>query len=153
MYQDFSGFWHESRPGEFMEMMNSGRRWPNGPGQQAQSPQQAQNPKQDQNFPHRQADIIFLKKQEDMDAVEVKSGYDQIFAAEDDTWFAVKSAVGNGYTTKLYLLQEPAPSPGQVDMSQYVTKKQIAEALPGMIATEISNLINKQREDAGNGTV
>jgi hypothetical protein len=87
---------------------------------------------------------------EEMKDFEVKPGYDQVFAGKDDSWFAVKSAVGNSDTIKHYPLQEPKPAPAQVDMAQFVTRAQIEEALPRMIAAEFNKYV---QEGKSNGTV
>lgn len=160
MWKDMSGIMHESRPGEFEAIMNQNSGgWPalrqgqQQNGQQSQQVQQAtaQNGGND-NVLHRQADIIFLDRPEEMNGFEVKPGYDQVFAGKDDTWFAVKSAVGNGYTIKHYPLQEPKPAPAQVDMAQFVTRAQIEEALPRMIENGITEYVKRQ-EGKNNGTV
>lgn len=150
MYQDFSGFWHESKPGEFMEMMNNGRRWPpNNQGQQApaQAPQQTQNVKQAQNFQHLTFDIIFVSKREDTDLFDVKPGLDQIFCAEDESWLAVKTAVGNSSKTTFYQKEPEKPAQQAVDMSVFARRDEI----PGLVSAAILE-ITKQQEGTNNGT-
>lgn len=160
MWKDMSGIMHESRPGEFEAIMNQNSGgWPAPRQGQQQNGQQAQQTAQqataqnggNDNVLHRQADIIFLDRMEEMNGFEVKPGYDQVFAGKDDTWFAVKSAVGNGYTIKYYPLQEQKAN-GPVDYTQFVTRQQIEEALPRMISDGISDYVKRQ-EEKKNGTV
>lgn len=158
MWKDMSGIMHESRPGEFEAIMNQNSGgWPS-PRQGQQNSQQTQQAQQataqngvNDNVLHRQADIIFLDRPEEMNGFEVKPGYDQVFAGKDDTWFAVKSAVGNGYTIKYYPLQEQKAN-APVDYTQFVTRQQIEEALPRMISDGISDYVKRQ-EEKKNGTV
>lgn len=162
MWKDMSGILHESRPGEFEAIMNQNSGgWPAPRQGQQQNGQQAQQTAQnvqtqapksnEQNVMHRSADIIFLDRTEEMNRFEVKPGYDQVFSAKDDTWFAVKSAVGNGYTIKYYPLQEQKAN-APVDYTQFVTRQQIEEALPRMISDGISDYVKRQ-EEKKNGTV
>lgn len=162
MWKDMSGIMHESRPGEFEAIMNQNSGgWPAPRQGQQQNGQQSQQTAQnvqtqaqksnEQNVMHRSADIIFLDRMEEMNGFEVKPGFDQVFSAKDDTWFAVKSAVGNGYTIKYYPIQEQKAN-GPVDLSQFVTRQQIEEALPRMISDGISDYVKRQ-EEKKNGTV
>ena len=147
MYYDIYGNPHEQYPGELSGVMR-GQNQQNGQNGQNQ---QRQPPQANQNFRHRQADLIFLRDPKEMEGFEVKPGFDQVFVAEDSSWFAVKSAVGNGYTTALYPRQEPK-EPAQVDMSMFVTRAQIEEALPRMIENGITDYVKRQ-EGKANGTV
>lgn len=136
MYYDAYGNPHESWPGEL-----SGRMQPRQQGQQSQmNQQQAQAPAQtQQNFVHRQCDIIFVDSREDVEKISVNPGYDQVFAAKDDSFFAVKSAVGNSSTTVFYQMEKPKP-PQTVDMSAYVKRDEVAS----LVSATIMELMKQQ---------
>jgi len=130
MWKDMSGIMHESRPGEFQDMLNQNSGgWP-APrqGQQNQPQATQQTVQQNQQGPlHKVFDIIFVDSREEVDKTTVNPGCDQIFAAKDDSFFAVKSSIGNTSTTTFYGREEPKPAQQPIDMSIYARRDEIPE--------------------------
>lgn len=144
MYYDAWGNAHESWPGELSGRMNNGGQTQ----QQNQRPQAAQPAQQPaQQLMHKTFDILFVDSRDEVDKISVNPGCDQIFAAKDDSFFAVKSAIGNTSSTVFYRKEDPKPAQQPVDMSVFARRDEI----PALVSAAF--LAMKKQQEAQDGTV
>ena len=73
-------------------------------------------------------DIAQVADRADAEAYPVGPGATQIMITKDDKEIYIKSATPDGYRMDIYVRQAPKIS-GQPDMSQYVTRDELAEMI------------------------
>lgn len=131
MWYDANGNLHETYLGELSGAGRNNR-------QASPAPPVQQSTQQEEQFPRRIFEIIFVDNRDQISQFKVNSGCDQIFAAKDDSFFCVKTAVGNTFTEDFY------PREGTQVLQDYLTRQEI----PALIAAVMGEI----KKEAENGT-
>lgn len=127
MWYDANGNLHETYLGELSGAGRNNR----------QPPPVQQSTQQGEQFPRRVFEIIFVDNRDQISQFKINSGCDQIFAAKDDSFFCIKSCIGNTYTEDFY------PREGTQVPQEYLTRQEI----PALIAAVMGEIKKEAEQD------